>query len=209
MSKSELEPLESAIKEPRKFASDVVCQDGLYDALHTSSLRPSVQDATYARCVARAVVIHVAVVMFVLVCLSSCKLVASRCMCLWPCRAGPHGRPWEGCAAHRVATAFRCGAPDQASVAAPTGSWRPLVVKLLAHDRAEPLQEGAPLDAALQAWKKHHVNDRCARRSLAAHTCMYLGVVRNADRGRLAGSECPATGPVAACFAPSLGVPDL
>ena len=101
---------------------------------------------------ARAVVIHVAVFMFVLVCLSSCKLVASKCMCLWPCRSGPHG-PWEGCAAHRVATAFRCGAPDQASIAAPTDSWRPLVVKLLAHDRAEPLHEGAPLDAALQAWE--------------------------------------------------------
>ena len=41
LSKSELEPLESAIKEPRKFASDVVCQDCLYDALHTSyCIRP-------------------------------------------------------------------------------------------------------------------------------------------------------------------------
>ena len=80
LSKSELEPLENAIKEPRKFASDVVWS-GL--PLRCPALRPRC-GATFSsrrnlcKVRARFVFIHVAVVMLVLVCLSSCKLVVSK-----------------------------------------------------------------------------------------------------------------------------------
>ena len=64
-------------------------------------------------------------------------------------------------------------------------------MKLLRHDRAEPLQEGAPLDTALQAWGKHHVNDRlCTPIACTAYVQVYGDGFCNAYRSRLAGSEC-------------------
>ena len=56
--------------------------------------------------------------------------------------------------------------------AAPTDPWRPLVVKLLAHDRAEPLQEGAPLDAALQAWETPRQRQECT--PIACRSYVYV-----------------------------------
>ena len=156
LAKSELEPLRSAIKGSRKFASDVVCQDCLYDALHTSSLRRDLQFKTQPMQSACACRRHPRC------CCHACfgvpfKLQAGCVEMNVPVavQGRPSRTPVGRTCCDLVATAFRCGAPDQASVcrAAPTGQWMPLVVKLLAHDRAEPLQEGAPLDAALQAWE--------------------------------------------------------
>ena len=79
----------------------------------------------------------------------------------------------------------------------------PLLVKLLAHDRAEPLQEGAPLDAALRAWENTtSTTGAHADRLPRIRVCVWRLFAMQTVPGWQAVSACPATGPVADCFAP-------
>ena len=120
--RSALEPLESAIKGPRKFASDVVCQDCLYDALHTSSLWRDLQFKTQPMQGACACRRHPRC------CCHVCfgvpvKLQAGYVEMNEPVavQGRPSRTPVGRTCCHRVATAFRCGAPDQASVCRTNG----------------------------------------------------------------------------------------
>ena len=203
LSKSELEPLESAIKEPRKFASDVVCQDCLYDALHTSSLRRDLQFKTqpmqgacacrrHPRCRCHA-------------CFGVPVKLQNGCF-ETKCACGRAGQAFADARTKNVlptALQLRLVAVRRIKqvYAAPTNPWRPLVVKLLRHDRAEPLQEGAPLDAALQAWENTTSTTGVhADRMQLIRVSLWRWFVMQTVPGWQAASACPVTGP--ACFAP-------
>jgi hypothetical protein len=162
--------------------------------------RPSVQDATYARCVCAS-----SSSTLPLSCLFWCACQAANWLFRNECACGRAGQALADARAKDVlptALQLRFVAVRRIKqvYAASTNPWRPLVVKLLRHDRAEPLQEGAPLDAALQAWENTTSTTGVhADRMQRIRVSLWRWFVMHTVPGWQAASACPVTGP--ACFA--------